>query len=222
MIDLIDMMDKGGPMMYPLMGCSVVAVAVILDRYAAFSRYARVDNRSLRSRVIEHLWEGDLASAALLCAKTPGPVSAVLLAGIQAYLRHQERGGDLPATAVVKEAMDDYTIHAISAVEKRLSTLSTVGNAAPLFGMTGTVTGMITAFDALVSLSGSAEGQRLIARGISEALITTAAGLIIALMAVLPWHYYIARADAIGLEIEETKTQFIDTISAYEAARQRA
>ena len=201
MADLIEIIEKGKYMMYPLMACSVISIAVVIDRFFAFNRYHRIDNRSLRARVLDHFWRGDTESAALLCAKTPGPISAVLLAGLQAFVRNRDRGSKAPATVQVKEAMDDYTVHAVSAVEKRLAILSTIGSAAPLMGMTGTVTGMIVAFDYMVSMSSSAEGKELIAKGISEALITTAAGLIIALIAVLPWNFFTAKADAVELEI---------------------
>ena len=76
----------------------------------------------------------------------------MLLAGIQAFNKHKEHNtSGAPITVTVKEAMDDFTIHAISAVEKRFAVMSTIGNAAPLVGMLGTVTGMITSFEALAS-----------------------------------------------------------------------
>jgi biopolymer transport protein ExbB len=180
----------------------------------AFRRYAAIDNRSLRSRVMEFIWEDEVDKAALLCARTPGPVSAVLLAGLQAYdgARERSQSGEtaVPMTVTVKEAMDDYAIHAISAVEKRFALLSTIGNAAPLMGMLGTVTGMIASFAALEAGGVSSSA---VAGGISEALITTAGGLAVALIAVIPYNYFNAKSDAVDLEIEEVKAQFVDTIA---------
>ena len=101
-----------------------------------------------------------------------------MLAGLQAYETASQRESSIPVTVTVKEAMDDYAIHALSAVEKRFAVLSTIGNAAPLMGMTGTVTGMIASFAAM---SEGGVNNSAVAGGISEALITTAGGLIVAL-----------------------------------------
>jgi biopolymer transport protein ExbB len=199
-------------MMVPLAICSVVSIAVVLDRWRAFRRYSSIDNRSLTSQVIQLIWEDDVEQAAVLCANTPGPISAVLLAGIQAYDKAKQREDDstIPVHVTVKDAMDDYSIRAISAVEKRFAVLSTVGNAAPLIGMTGTVLGMIATFDVLSSGGVNNEG---VAAGISEALVTTASGLIVALLAVIPFNYFNSQSDAIDLSIEEMKAQFVDTVA---------
>lgn len=211
---MIEILLKGGYMMFPLTVCSIIAIGVVLDRFLAFRSYAGIDNRSLRARVMEYVWGGDLEKAALLCAKTPGPVSAVLLAGIQAFAKARERlsRGDnaIPTTVTVKEAMDDYSIHAVSAVEKRFGILSTIANAAPLMGMTGTVTGMIASFEAMKDGGVSNEA---VAGGISEALITTAAGLVVALIAVIPYNYFNSKSDEVDLSIEEVKAQFVDTVA---------
>lgn len=210
---MIDLLIKGGFMMPALLACSVVAIGVVLDRLLAFRSYESIDNRSLRARVMEHIWNDEIEEAALLCAKTPGPVSAVLLAGIQAYAAGRERqeagNTQMPLTVTVKEAMEDYSIQAISAVQKRFAILSTIGNAAPLMGMTGTVTGMIASFAALQD----AANKAAVAQGISEALITTAAGLIIALIAVIPFNYFNSKSDEVDLEIEEVKSQFVETVA---------
>jgi len=212
MFDLWQIMKDGGPLMVPLIACSVIAIAVVIDRFLAFRAYWNIDNRSLRARVLDMVWDGDLEGAAMLCHNTPGPIAAVMLSAIQAYERNQARGGVTPAALVVKEAMDDYSIHAVSAVEKRLSILSTIGNAAPLLGMTGTVTGMIASFRAFAQSSDAA-----VMAGIAEALVTTATGLVIALIAVIPFNYFTTQADTIDLEIEETKAQFTDTVAEIQA-----
>ncbi|TVR12221.1 MAG: MotA/TolQ/ExbB proton channel family protein, partial [Planctomycetota bacterium] len=80
----------------------------------------------------------------------------------------------------------------------------------PLLGMTGTVLGMIVSFESLASGGVNNEG---VAAGISEALVTTAAGLIVALMAVIPFNYFNSRSDGIDLAIEEVKAQFVDTVA---------
>ena len=207
---MLDTLIKGSWLMIPLMACSIVATAVLIDRALAFYANRKVDTRSLRANVLKLLEQSRVHDAAVLCANTPGPVSAVLLTGIQSYTKHRELASKVESlTSVMEKAMDDYALHAMSAVEKRLGILSTVGNAAPLLGMTGTVTGMILSFSNLQQGADSAG----VALGIAEALITTAAGLIIALWAVIPYHMFNSAAGKIDLEIEETSSELLDFVA---------
>ncbi|NLB56638.1 MAG: MotA/TolQ/ExbB proton channel family protein [Lentisphaerae bacterium] len=216
---MIEILVKGGSMMIPLVICSVVAVAVLIDRIWAFHANSKIDTRALRAELMTLLAENKTADAKTLCAGTPSPISAVLLVGVQAYERILEVDGSPEAIrSIMGKAMEDYSSHALSAVEKRLYILSMVGNAAPLFGMTGTVTGMIASFDALRQ-QGMEAGA--VAAGISEALITTAAGLIIALAAVIPYNIMMTSSDNIALEIEEAASELVDFL-ALRAEKQRA
>ncbi|MBM4143937.1 MAG: MotA/TolQ/ExbB proton channel family protein [Lentisphaerae bacterium] len=184
---MLEIIIKGGSMMVPLVAESVLALGIALDRWLAFRRDAKIDVRTLRAKVLRLLGEGRLAEAADLCASTPGPVSAVLLAGIQAYARHSkvtQRAETL--RPLVEDALEDYAFTAMRAVGIRMNVLSFIGTSAPLFGMTGTVTGMIKSFNAIAG-AGALEGG-IVAAGIAEALITTAAGLLIAMGAVIPYH----------------------------------
>ncbi|MFW5839535.1 MAG: MotA/TolQ/ExbB proton channel family protein, partial [Planctomycetota bacterium] len=114
---------------------------------------------------------------------------------------------------------EDYSDHALAAVEKRMTVLSTVGYAAPLLGMCGTVVGMIRSFSAMADQAATGGGGA-VAAGISEALITTAAGLIIALMAVIPYHYFNSKVETIDLEINETVAELLDhVVTRVEPAR---
>jgi len=207
---MLELLVQGRWFMIPLLVCSVLATAVLIDRLLAFWANRRIDTRSLRANVLT-LLEGDrLADAAALCANTPGPVSAVLLRGLQSYAKHKELGATSESiTNIMEKSMEDFSLHAMSAVEKRLGVLSTIGNAAPLLGMTGTVTGMIASFAELQHGTDSAG----VALGISEALITTATGLIIALYAVIPYHIFSAWSDKIDLEIEEATSEMLDFVA---------
>ena len=215
---MLETIIQGSWMMVPLMICSVLALAAIIDRWWAFRTNAGVDARALRSKVLELLGEGEIDEAAKLCASTPGPVSAVILAGLQAYSRLKAIGGKPEIIRTVTEkAMEDYSLHAMSAVEKRLNILSTVGNAAPLLGMTGTVTGMIKSFAIMSKMEGLQAGA--VAGGIAEALVTTAAGLLIAIAAVIPYHIFMSMANKVELEIEETSTELLDFVTIHEGVK---
>lgn len=213
---MLHLLIAGGSMMVPLLVCSILAVAVVIDRGYAFYLHSKTDTRSLRRRVLELLGEDRVDEAAALCAGTPSPVSAVLLTGLQSYKRHREIAPRAESLmAIMEKAMDGYAQQAMKAVEKRFNVLVTIGSAAPLFGMTGTVTGMIASFGAMSAAGVEASG---VAAGISEALITTAAGLLIALAAVIPYNVFLSMSERIDLEIEEAHSELLEFVATRKAA----
>jgi len=214
---MLETIIKGGTMMVPLMLESVLALAVALDRWLAFSRNERLDTRSLRSKVLDLVAAGRVEEAALLCGNTPGPVSAVLLAGLQAYAKFRGVTAGRPETcrALVEDAMENSVQVASAAVNKRLGVLSFVAGSAPLLGMLGTVAGMISAF---AGMAVGGVSNETVSAGISEALITTAAGLTIALVAVVPYHYFTARANRIETQMVEAASELLDHITLRQGA----
>ncbi|MDA0838592.1 MAG: MotA/TolQ/ExbB proton channel family protein [Planctomycetota bacterium] len=209
---MLEKIIQGGYMMIPLMICSVLALGVFIDRCLAFMRNNRIDVRALRAEILTLLAEGRDEDAITLCASTPGPVSAVLLVGLQTHVKlkavHEKPDS---IRTIMGKAMEDYSLHAMNAVQKRLSILATIGNAAPLFGMSGTVLGMISSFESLSSAA--ALDASLVAGGISEALITTAAGLLIALAAVIPLNIFTTMSENIELEIEDAASELVETVT---------
>jgi biopolymer transport protein ExbB len=202
---------KGGSMMVPLMVESLLCIALIFERYMVFKK-ALVDTSALRTEVISLLKKGDIGQAITLCANTPGPVSAVLLVGLRKYQRvvatEKDRSG---LDDVVTKAMSDYAPHVLQVLEHRLNLLALIGTTAPLLGMTGTVTGMIGAFGNIAA-TGSMEGP-VVAGGISEALITTAAGLVISMPAVIAYNLYARKVERIVLDVEEASTALVDFVT---------
>lgn len=203
---------NGGPLMIPLLLCSVVSLSVVYDRWSAFRANRRVDTRSVRAKVLAELRGGNIDAAIAECESTRGPLVSVLLAGLRSY-KHLHTKNENPETMrmVVSQVMEDYAAQAMGVVNKRLDILTTVATAAPLLGMTGTVTGMITSFTGFAEAGVSGAGGE-VASGISEALITTAVGLIIALTAVIPQSVFNRWSDEIELEIEESSTELIEHI----------
>jgi len=209
-MNLLETILKGQVMMIPLVVCSVLALAVFLDRVMAFYRNSKVDVRALRSQLMKLLREHKVKEAALLSANTPGPISAVLLAGLQSYMKLLKRTPE-NTRITVGQAMQDFAHQSLGTVEKRLWILATIGSAAPLLGMTGTVTGMIKSFQNLAQSAGVDAGA--VGIGISEALITTAGGLIIALGAVIPYSIFVSMSDRIELDIEEASAEMLDLLA---------
>ncbi len=209
---MLEHLLKGGFMMIPLIACSLVSLAVVYDRWVAFRTNRKIDTLSLRSKVMASLRENNIDAAIAECATAGGPVASVLLAGLRSY-QHLCGKSESSETMrmVVGQVMEDYSAQAMSVVNKRLDVLTTVGTAAPLLGMTGTVTGMILSFKGLAA-AGSMSGSGVVADGIAEALVTTAAGLIIALTAVIPQSVFNRWSDEIELEIEESTADFVEFI----------
>jgi biopolymer transport protein ExbB len=206
---MLEHLLKGGPMMIPLMICSLVSLAVVYERFVAFRSNRQVDTHSLRAKVLAHLREDDPEAAIAECSSTGGPVASVLLVGLRSYVQLRAKNESSESTRmVVGQVMEDYSLQAMGVVNKRLDILTTIGTAAPLLGMTGTVTGMIVSFKAMAALGGSAD----VAEGISEALVTTAAGLVIALAAVIPQSVFNRWSDEIELEIEEATADCLEFI----------
>jgi biopolymer transport protein ExbB len=183
-----------------------------LDRFTAFYQNSKIDVRSLRAQVLTLLEEDKIDDAKTLCQSTPGPVSAVLLAGLQSYSKLKSMNIAAEALrAMLTKTMDDYIPHALNAVEKRLNILSTVGNASPLLGMAGTVIGMIKSFSSIAQAGAMDAG--IVGAGIAEALITTAAGLLIALFAVIPYNIFMSSVEKISLDMEQAASEMTDFLT---------
>lgn len=209
---MLEKLIMGGIMMVPLMACSVIMVAVLIEKGRAFYLNGRIDIRALRARILELLEDGRIDEAMTICGGTPSPVSAVLLVGLQTYKKALAVNAPLDVQRdLMVKAMDDYTPQVIHAAEIRLNWLSTISNVAPLFGMTGTVTGMIRSFGSL-SGAGSLDAGA-VGAGISEALMATAAGLIIALSSLIPYNGFMNRIEKLTLQIGEAASELVEATS---------
>ncbi|MGE5549308.1 MAG: MotA/TolQ/ExbB proton channel family protein [Bacteroidota bacterium] len=189
---LRELLVKGGFVMYPLLFCSVTALAVTLERAFFFLRLRRLESGTReRLKAFHQLRSaGDLAKAALLLKESDGPTVRVILAGLAA---------DDPQAA--RRLMRDN-----AAVERRrlfagLAILDTVVTAAPLLGLLGTVTGILHTFNVLGG-DPAARSMQAVGNGIAEALITTAAGLVIAIPALVALNYYIHCAETTNEALE--------------------
>lgn len=196
--------------MIPLLICSIAVVAIIIDRARAF-RAANIDFDGLRAKVREALKDGKVEEAMEACSASSGPVAATMLTGLMRYRRMKERGRSLSEMqSTVSKTMEDYAPKAIHGLEKRLGAMILISGISPLIGMTGTVTGMISSFNAMAEAAGLDAGA--VAGGISEALITTAAGLIIAIPAVIAYNYFTNRIEVYNMAIEAGITDVTEAI----------
>ncbi|MCK5454361.1 MAG: MotA/TolQ/ExbB proton channel family protein, partial [Calditrichia bacterium] len=173
-----------------LMACSVVALTFIFERWL-FYKHTSIDADRFFMKIKEAFRNDGTEKAISVCNSSLSPLAAVVKSGL-------EESGKKPVIAA--EMMDAMAIDQRTKLEKNLSILGTLGNIAPLIGLFGTVVGIIRAFHAL-SVSGSA-GPSVISAGIAEALVTTAAGLVVAVPAVIFYNYYLRRVETVMNEIE--------------------
>jgi len=207
---MLELLMDGGWMMVPLLLFSILGLAVIIDRLRAFAA-AGGDHEAFRKGVRAKLEQGDVDGAIAAAAAGEGPVAATILAGLNRFARLAGRGrAPEDAAAAAVKSMEEYAPKALRPLENRLNLLVLVAAIAPLLGMTGTVTGMISSFDVMASSAGLDPGA--VAGGIGEALITTAAGLVIAMPCAVFYNLFTRRVDDIAATIDASLTDVLETV----------
>jgi biopolymer transport protein ExbB len=206
---MLGLIQDGGWAMYPLIVLLVLGIAIAIERLYNLSR-AAIDAEEFFAQLEEALKAGGPEQAAELCARTRGPVASVIHAG----LLRMHRGIDN-----VEKAIDNAGAVEIAFLERGMLWLSTVANLAPMIGFLGTVSGMINAFQA-IKVAGDVEPS-MVAGGISEALITTAAGLIVGIIIQFCHNYFASRIDGIIAAMQQHTAGFIDVLAEREIASQK-
>jgi biopolymer transport protein ExbB len=184
----------GGWMMYPLVLCSLIAVGVIIAKFWTLWIAHHGTARVLRE-VEEATLAGDVDGAFEIARDTPGPAAAILLAGLRRIKNGKMMEGELEAAVATTGTIE------LSFLERGLVILATIANVAPLMGFLGTVAGMILAF-ASIEQAGTVDAT-LVAGGIKVALLTTAAGLIVAVPINITYNFFITRIDQLIVDMEQ-------------------
>jgi len=210
---MMGILMDGGWMMLPLLFCSIGMLAVLIDRARAFRTAGYVDPEKVRTDVREKLLAHDLDGAEEVCKASDGPVAATLLAGILRYKHMLAKGkSEQEIEAGVTKAMEDYAPKSMKGLEARLGSLVLISSIAPLLGMTGTVTGMINSFAVMAEAAGLDAGA--VAGGISEALITTAAGLLVAIPGVVAYNMFQRRVEDWNTQLESAIADVVQCVGA--------
>ncbi len=200
--NLLQLFADGGIWMYPLVLCSLLALGVMIAK--AYTLWAaHRSSRKILEQVAELGREGRFDEAMALAAETPGPVAAILLAGLR-------RVNDQRSDKDIHYAIKTTGTIELGFLERGLVVLATVSNVAPLLGFLGTVAGMISAFGAIAD-AGQVEAS-LVAGGIKIALITTAAGLIIAIPVNLGYNFFVTRIDKLIEAMEEGTASVLEMV----------
>ncbi|MBI3323104.1 MAG: MotA/TolQ/ExbB proton channel family protein [Candidatus Omnitrophica bacterium] len=184
--------QMGGPVMYLLLACSVVAMTVVTERFLFWSRVRGERNPGGVQRVLTLAQQGRIPEALTAGRSVEDPVARVLTRGLEHW------------PAAVTSALEAQVRQEMGPMRRYMGVLDTAITLAPLLGIYGTITGMIRAFGFL-SRAGLPDPQ-LVASGIAEALITTAFGLTIAILAIPPYNFFAAKTEEIAHEIERNAT----------------
>lgn len=199
---MLELVTAGGWLMVVIIASSVAAVAICIERLYTLNP-RRIAPPHLLSSVWKRLKAGDMNAAALAELRRASPLGTILAAG----LVNSHHGRE-----VMKESIEEAAAHVVHELERYLNTLGTIAAIAPLLGLLGTVVGMIRVF-AEIMARGTGNASAL-AGGISEALITTAAGLTVAIPALVMHRYFTGRIDEIVVGLEQEAIKLVDALHA--------
>jgi biopolymer transport protein ExbB len=191
---------KGGILMYPIALGSIIAVGIFLERIWVLRR-RRVLPRDFLIEVEDLVMRRKRPEAINLCKRDNSSIAHVIRVGIENYGKRRD---------VIKEKIEEVGRREAASLERYINVIGTIASVSPLLGLLGTVSGMIKSFN-IISIQGVADPASL-AGGISEALITTAAGLVVAIPTFVIYRYLMNKADALILEMEENSIRMVDLV----------
>jgi biopolymer transport protein ExbB len=205
---------EGGPLMYPIALCSVVLTVFVLERGIALRRGRVIPGPFVR-RFLEQLAAGQLDrdKALELCLQNRSPVAQVFAAAVKKWGR---------TSVEVEQAILDAGERVHSQLRRYLRLMSGISQVAPLLGLLGTVLGMIVSFNGISAATDAAGQRAMLAGGIAQALITTAAGMVVAIPALTAYLYFVGRVDRLITEIDALGQQVVELISAEALAEARS
>jgi len=198
---LLEIFQSGGWLMVPILLCSIVAAAVCVERMWTLQR-SRIVPKNLLAQIWSALKSADLDSQKLRELRANSPLGQILAAGIANSKRGRE---------IMKEAMEEAASQVSHDLQRYLTTLGIIASISPLLGLLGTVVGMIQVFTALM-LEGAGNAN-VLAGGISQALITTAAGLSVAIPALMFHRFFLRRVDELMISMEQEAVKLAEILS---------
>ncbi len=195
---LLEMIKSGGWLMLPILFCSIVSLAIIIERFWTL-RSGKVAPSNLLGTVWGWMRENELTAERMRDLRTKTPLGQILAAGLSNSRYGRE---------IMKEGIEEVAGHVVHEMERYLSTLGTIAVITPLLGLLGTVIGMIKVFSAIM-IQGTGNAS-VLAGGISEALITTAAGLSVAIPTVMFHRMFQRRIEELVVNMEQEAVKLVD------------
>ena len=212
---IITFFQKFGFVFWPLALCSVTALTFIIERLFTFVRSrSRIGTEEFIASITDSLRKENIMEAVSTCEEAGGPLPNVLKAGLLRYSQAQIEERDI-SKEEIQEAIEEASLLEIPELERNLPVLGTVAVVSPLFGLLGTVTGMISAFTT-IALEGTGDPQQL-AGGISQALLTTAAGLTVAIPCLIFFQLFDSWVNRHMVEISQVSTEIVNQLIIGEA-----
>jgi len=197
---VLELVQAGGWLMVPIIACSIVAMAIILERFWVL-RSRRVVPKGLTDRIWELHKQGKLSQEHIAELRGSSPLGRILAAGLANRMHPRE---------IMKESIGEVGRQVVADLERFLNTLGTIASITPLLGLLGTVIGMIKVFAAITSVG--VGDPSVLAGGISEALITTATGMSVAIPSLIFYRYFSGRVDRLAILMEEQALKLVEVI----------
>ncbi len=197
---MYELVKAGGWLMLPIILCSIVAMAIIIERLWAL-RIRRVLPENLVAQVWQMHRNSQLTAAHINSIRKGSSLGRILVAGLINRMHSRE---------VMKEAIEEVGRQVVHELERYLNTLGTIASIAPLLGLLGTVIGMIKVFSAIVTVG--VGNPAVLASGISEALITTATGLSVAIPALMFYRYFSGKVEKLVIAMEEEALKMVEVM----------
>lgn len=205
----IQFLISGGIVMIPIGICSIIGLAIVVERIISLRR-ANIDTQEFMATIRQVLRQNRIQEAVQICDETDAPVARILKAGMLKANRSKQD---------IREAIEDAGLLEVPRLERYLSALATCANIAPLLGLLGTVQGMIKAFGQIQNLRGQVSPADL-AEGIGNALITTAAGLCVAIPLLVFYNYFVTRVENTLVEVEISSSELVELLTRHRGERE--
>ena len=199
----------GGILMIPIGICSILALAIVIERFWSLRR-ATIDTRGFMDTMRQVLRQNRIQDAVEICDEVDAPIARIMRAGILKYNRTKDD---------IREAIEDAGHLEIPRLERYMSALATCASVAPLLGLLGTVQGMIKCFAQIQAMEGLVSPSDL-AEGIGNALVTTAAGLTVAIPTLVAYNYFVTRVENMILEMEISSSELIELLTRHRGERE--
>ncbi|HPU97016.1 MAG TPA: MotA/TolQ/ExbB proton channel family protein [Candidatus Hydrogenedentes bacterium] len=203
-LNIIEIIRQGGILMWPIMFTSVVGMAIVIERWLTLRR-ADIDTREFMDTMRQVIRQNRIQEAINICDETDAPVARIIKAGL---LKHRQ------SREIIREAIEDAGRFEIPRLERYLSGLATCATIAPMLGLLGTVQGMILAFAQIQNKRGQVNPSDL-AEGIGNALVTTAAGLAVAIPLLILYNYFTSRVENMLVEMEASSVELVDMLTRH-------
>jgi len=197
-----ELIARGGVLMWPILLCSIVALTIIIERFLALRR-ADVDAREFMDTMRQVLRQDRVQEALEQCDESRAPIARIMKAGL---LKHDRPRDD------IREAIEDAARFEVPRLERYLSGLATCATVAPMLGLLGTVQGMIKCFAQIQNARGQVSPADL-AEGIGNALVATAAGLVVAIPTLIVYNYFVTRVQGMVTGMEAGSPELMDLLT---------